>query len=555
MPALSHRPPPLGPALHQAITELREELGQPGASITVLGDRRDDSPAARHALSEAGPWVRVTFEHVRALRLRLARPALVRAGLAPEPAGWTAAVIAAALRDAEGLGPACGVMSAAGWGPALRSAVRRLEEADVTSEALRTLPAANDRDLLRLLAGLLATLARARSDAGFAAPAVVQRHGIAAAAPEAAGVVWLGSTPPTDPVVARWCEGRALRLVERSADPPSDAVDLLRTLASLGPSAGRAEWYALLRHPALDPGPAAHTLGSWRGLLARCAEGSAGPLVLDLLAAAPSGSKAEQQATSDLVSTLRNLDEDARVLLRSGRLDEHAGAWAGLLRRWARCSPDRDAILDHLEDIATGQSGPRLGPDLAADLLVELLTASPCCDRSLLSDQLTQLIERGCGTSLAALGPLRPRPEFVPPPPHTLAELGGDPVGRPQLRLRRDGGRLLAGERSVDLRPTAGFVSTELVPSPTFEGAPPAALIEAPGSYFLDRVLGASRPPALPAPTTTEPPRTSRVDPELALARVRAGWYAGGWGDAALEHDPDPGSLDAAALAAWELPG
>ncbi len=554
MPTSSHRPLPLGPALQQAIAELRADLDQPGAHVTVLGSRRDDAPLARQALSDAGPWVRVTFEDVRSLRRRLAAPALERAGLLAEPEGWTAAVIAAALRDAEGLGPACGVMAAGGWGPALRSAVSRLEDAGVTSEALRTLPAESDRDLLRLLAGLLATLTKARSDAGFAAPAVVQRHGLAAAAPEAAGVVWLGSAPPTDPVAAQWCEHRAARLVPAPGSLPSDAVDLLRTLAELGPSAGRAAWYDLLRHPTLDPGAAAPSLASWSGLLARCDEGSAGPLVLDLLAAAPGASPAQQRATSDLVSTLRALDEDARVLLRSARLDEHAGAWAGLLRRWARGGADRDVIVDHLDEIALGRSGPRLGADLACGLLVELLNEEPCCERSLLSDPLTQLIERGCDTSLAALSPRRPDPRFVPPRPHSLAELAGDPTGRLQLRLRRDAGRLAAGERSVDLRPAAGFVSTELVPCPSFDGPAPTALVQAPGSYFVDQFLGASPAPAFAEPGKTDARIISR-DEGLALARAKAGWYAGGWGDAALEHDPDPSSLDAAALAEWELPG
>lgn len=553
MPTADHLAESLGHALHLQIAALRTELGQLSAQITVLADTPGDASAARRALSSSGPWIRVDFESADRLRRRLAAPALRRAGLRAVPAGWSGAVIAGALRDADGLGPAADVLRGGGWGPALRSTLARLEDAGVTAEALRTLPAARTLDLVRALSGLLAVLARARQEEGIAAPSLVRSLALDADGPALRGIIQLGATH-TDPVLARWCEGQPTRRLEAPLRPASDAADLLRLLGEVGASDRRATWYRLLRHPAMDLGAGGRTLAFWRALLVDCAEGSAGSLVVDLLAGAATDTETERAARSDLSATLRALDEDTRGLRRGGRLDEHAASGARLLRRWARDTPDRAHALDLLDELAANPGGPRLGADPAGALLHELL-GSDGERRCLLSSELVGLIERACDTRLRPITVTERRRGDGSKAPHSVAELGGDPVGRRNLRLRRDAARLMAGERAVDLRPAAGFVSTGLVESAQI--GDDATLAEAPGRYFMHRILGASAAASLEESPRLRPASEPREpgDHAGAIARARAGWYAGGWGEAALDHDPETASLRAADLDAWDLPG
>ncbi len=212
----------LSSALKRAVNELRSEAGEAFARVAVLASSPAGCELAKRALAGAGPWVQVRFLEPEGLLAELGEPALIDAGLFPEPSGFAAATLLGASVGASSYARALGDPR---WAVQFAAALDRLEGAGVTAEQLETC-GADDRDRAELLAGLLRWLDSARTEAGVYGRSAVWR---AARSPSATavrvahrdrGYVVLGDralAPLAFDALSAWLSGRPGR---RVALPP-----------------------------------------------------------------------------------------------------------------------------------------------------------------------------------------------------------------------------------------------------------------------------------------------------------------------------------------------
>ena len=401
------QPAAVSSPLLSALRALRQ--GAPATPARLLLPTAAAAAQAPARLATREPWIRITFDHAQ-----------------DAPLGWTAATVTEALRTAEALpAPFAGV-----GGRALRQTlttdVLRLDRAGVTAVALRTLPA----------------------DAADAATVALLSLALGAATAQRAA----DGLPPPAPV-----DGEVLRVPPE----PSPCAELIALLVALPEDP--ASWGAVLTHAALaDPAPPYTP-----ALLAACVAQDAGRLVLELLdhaAAAPD----DADLVTDLVSRIRELDDQTRALQAGGRIGDHAARHAALLREIAGPGVDRDAALQVLDAVAAGAGGPRLDAQAAAAVLGDLL--APLALGTFIGPALQDLVERACG---AALDPL----PWVDP--DTLLTPSSERV--PARLVARFLSRLPAPLRSLAPRLAPGGVAAlldEAPPPPSLRFDPTAAHAE-----------------------------------------------------------------------------
>jgi len=157
----------LGQALHDAARRLRQELGDPTASLALIVPASTNGVLARQALQRAGAFIRIRALTPEQLLSGLSRLTLAQQGLRPPPPGWLELTLTRRLPHL-GLPDDLGTtLSQPGWIPALASTLTRLERAGITPQALDQAPASSNRELLR---AVLADVATQRADAGYAGP-------------------------------------------------------------------------------------------------------------------------------------------------------------------------------------------------------------------------------------------------------------------------------------------------------------------------------------------------------------------------------------------------
>jgi hypothetical protein len=174
----------IGAALSEAIARARAAAGDTWAQVRVVAPSVGSADLARRALGNAGPFLRVRFSTVEGLLAELGAPALARAGLAPEPAGWLAATLAlevARLGADGGLAGYGSTLALPGWSAALERAVRAVEQAGLTQADLRAVPAPpGAAERLEVLAALVEAVAAARKAAGLYGRAELHAQALAA---------------------------------------------------------------------------------------------------------------------------------------------------------------------------------------------------------------------------------------------------------------------------------------------------------------------------------------------------------------------------------------
>ena len=177
----------IGAALAAAIAHVRQELGDPTASVAVVTPSRVNANLARRELAFAGPFIRVAFVTPAQLHAELAEPRLRQLGLQSEPPGWLRATAKRLIEERDDLGPYGLAMRDQGWLPALTAALTALENALVLPADLRAATADPDvEQRASLLAALLEAIDGARAEAGLASPAQIAQaacHSVVESAP------------------------------------------------------------------------------------------------------------------------------------------------------------------------------------------------------------------------------------------------------------------------------------------------------------------------------------------------------------------------------------
>ena len=257
VPVTSRRAGSVGEALALAIEAARERLGAPMASVAVVASSRPNAELARRALGTQTSFMRVRFVTTDEVVATLARAALVRAGLTPQPAGWMAATLTACVPElADELGELAEVLARPGWRGALARAVATLEEARLGPEDWRNLEVTRyQRERLDVLEVILGAIEARRRQEQVASPARVADAALAQAERvnhplgDVSALIFLGEKQLSDPaheVLEAWARGRDLSRIAawpiEGMEPPS------RSTRTLGQGAHVVE---------VDPGPGA----------------------------------------------------------------------------------------------------------------------------------------------------------------------------------------------------------------------------------------------------------------------------------------------------------
>lgn len=231
----------LGPALAQAVADLRERLGDGTAAIAIVTPSNVNGTLAQRELAFATSYVRVETWTAAELEGVLAEAGLRRAGLAPEPAGWLRTTVAGIVATEELPGGYHEVLREAGWAGALTSAIVSLESGRVSAELMRTLPLGPglaERNLA--LAHLMGRVRERRAFEKIAGPEALADAALAAVnakdtspATAARGVVLLGDARlprTTFEVLKAWLGQREVVRVEphELASLPPDTHGLSR---------------------------------------------------------------------------------------------------------------------------------------------------------------------------------------------------------------------------------------------------------------------------------------------------------------------------------------
>lgn len=215
----------LGPALTSAVRSLRDELGDPTASVLVLTPSAVNGTFARRELAFDGAFVRVAFLTPASLRDRLAHAHFARHpdGRRAEPSGWLRATLESIVA-AEDLGPYGDVLRDPGWLEALHSAVASLEEARMEADDLTTLEGV-DGARTTMLSRVLGHVRTRRETERLRSPKEVADAAMAGASDPSLvpcvhrGAILLGETRLPrrvfDPLVAYLAERPVVRLSQR----------------------------------------------------------------------------------------------------------------------------------------------------------------------------------------------------------------------------------------------------------------------------------------------------------------------------------------------------
>jgi hypothetical protein len=167
---------PLGHAIAEAVTRLRQQLGDATAPIVVVVPAGPNGVLTRRALADHGSFIRVWFDSPENL-LRQQLPASFWRERRPEPPGWRGPVLrrlVARLVEQHSLGRHGPLLKGPGWQQPTDTALQRLESHGVDSEVLRAAATgaggSHVRERLTLLASLMAAVEEARAAAGYASP-------------------------------------------------------------------------------------------------------------------------------------------------------------------------------------------------------------------------------------------------------------------------------------------------------------------------------------------------------------------------------------------------
>lgn len=227
---------PLGRALARAIAQLRTELRDPLAPITVVVPAGPNGTLARRALATQGDILRVWFETPDGL-LRDQLPATAWHALHPEPPGWLRVTLEGIVRDLHQtgeLGRFGAALTRRGFLDPLVSALGRLEASGVGPEHLAGVTAPpHVAERAHILAALLRALQEARARdalassqelARAATDAIGRERGVGAAL--ATGAVVIGDRElslPTQTFLRAWLAQR--KVLQVRAAPSSNLPD------------------------------------------------------------------------------------------------------------------------------------------------------------------------------------------------------------------------------------------------------------------------------------------------------------------------------------------
>lgn len=239
----------VGSALHHAISQLRDSIGEPFARICVIAPSAGSASLARRALGEHSPFIRVRFVPLEVALSELGVPALVKEERTPEPPGWLRAsltVLLPALAAQGKLGRYGATLSSPGWISAVESAVHSLEVAGLSPSAIRSAAAPEEvKARLDVLATVLEGVAAERAEQRLFGRGEVYRSATNAAAGEGlpihreAGLVVLGDrmlSPLAFEATRAWLSARpAVRLVLPPLDNLSPAPRGIREAAEALP--------------------------------------------------------------------------------------------------------------------------------------------------------------------------------------------------------------------------------------------------------------------------------------------------------------------------------
>jgi hypothetical protein len=165
---------PTAEALSRAIQGVREEVGDPLASVVVISPLFLNGSLARQGLGAVGPQIRIHFSTPDDIARQLALPILATQELSLGTAQQTSAILRVILPELAATGaldPYQDALVRKGWKPALQTAIQELESAGFTpDDLLQSIDTSPEGIRARLIHTIWTELNRQRRALNIATP-------------------------------------------------------------------------------------------------------------------------------------------------------------------------------------------------------------------------------------------------------------------------------------------------------------------------------------------------------------------------------------------------